>query len=53
MLVKISQIHWLISETRDGNKSVIDKHASRARRSEHKNIKVKVKNNSSQLTLEF
>jgi deoxyribodipyrimidine photo-lyase len=42
-----------LSETRDGNKLVIDKHASRARRSEHKNLKVKVKDTSSQLTLEF
>jgi len=42
-----------LSETRDGNKSVIEKHASRARRAEHKNLKVNVKNNSSQLTLEF
>jgi deoxyribodipyrimidine photo-lyase len=42
-----------LPEIRDGKKSVIDKHASRARRAERKSAKVKAKETSSQLTLEF
>ena len=42
-----------LSEVRAGKKSVIDKHASRANKTVHKKSKVKAKDTSSQLTLEF
>ena len=42
-----------LSDVRAGKKSVIDKHASRAKRTERERTKVKAKDTSSQLTLEF
>ncbi|CAM3716672.1 cryptochrome/deoxyribodipyrimidine photo-lyase family protein [Polynucleobacter arcticus] len=42
-----------LSEVRAGKKSVINKHASRKKGAERKNSKVKSKDTSSQLTLEF
>lgn len=42
-----------LSEVRTGKKIVIEKHASRAKKIERKSSRDKVKNTSSQLTLEF
>jgi deoxyribodipyrimidine photo-lyase len=42
-----------LSEVRAGKKSIIDKHASRAKRNQHNSSKVKGKDTSSQLTFEF
>jgi deoxyribodipyrimidine photo-lyase len=42
-----------LSEVRAGKKTVLDKHTSRSRRTEHKNSKVKTKDISPQLTFEF
>ena len=42
-----------LSEVRAGKKTVIDKHASRAKRTDRNNSRVKITEPSSQLTLEF
>ncbi|NQW70212.1 MAG: deoxyribodipyrimidine photo-lyase [Betaproteobacteria bacterium] len=42
-----------LSEVRAGKKSVVDKHASRAKRADRKNSKVQTKDTSKQLTLDF
>ena len=42
-----------LSEVRAGKKTVIDKHASRAKRTDRKNSKAKTTEVSPQLTLEF
>jgi len=57
MATKVSKnrLHAIrnLPETRAGKKSVIDKHASRASRTDRKSSKVKAKVTSPQLTLEF
>ncbi len=50
-----NRLHALrnLSETRAGKKSVIDKHASRTKRTERKSSTIKAKDTSAQLTLKF